>query len=612
MAQEVPFKVSIDTGTAEKTIGELRQEFRDLNKVIDQTKAGTDEYNKAVIRLGAVKGTLKDVREQMLALDPEKRLAAFSRIGSTVASGFSAATAAAALFGDKNEELGKTIVKVQAASALASGLQGLSGFKKALVDAQLAMKAFALENPFTAVVVGVVALTAAIYGLVKAFDKTADEIDQLKKAAEDLDEFAKNSESFWNRQIKLLEAQGKSLEDIHARRKEMIREQLEDNADAIKIQQQLADKGDEDAIKKLGELENKRKDLLADREIEEAKFASDKAKRDEETTKKEAEELKKRNEISAKAIEEKKKHDEAAWKEELKLLDDSIDDAIKLFEREVAAEQKMFEDRQKARQDYYATVINLELKNMADQAALDENPIEQENARYQQQLVDQTDFQSQQLTLLQTQVDTEVITKEDGERRKKELQDKFNTQNLIATKQHNKNLLTAEQDLKNQKLLIIGSGINSIGQLAIAFAGKSEASQRRAFEIQKAAGIATATIDTYVAANKAAALPLPPPFPAIAAAVAVATGLARVATIAKTEFNAPAPTSDVSVSGGSVGGGAPEAPAIQPPQVTATQTQTNQEGDFTGFGKHIRAYVVESEMTEKQKRIKGIESRSEF
>lgn len=603
MAQEVPFKVSVDTGTADKTIGELRQEFRDLNKVINETKAGTDEYNKAVVRLGAVKGTLQDVRQQMLALDPEKRLAAFSRVGSTIASGFSAATAAAALFGDKNEELGKTIVKVQAASALAQGLSGLGGLTKAIHVATLAMRAFALSNPFTAILAGVVALTVAVYGLVKAFDKTADQIEKLKRAAEDLDEFAKNTELFWSRQIKLLEAQGKSLEDIHARRKEMIREQLQDNSDAIKIQQALVAKGDEDAIKKLNELEEKRKDLLADREIEELKFASDKAKRDDEVTKKEAEELKKRNELSAKSAEEKKKHDEALWKEELKLLDDSIDDAIKLFDKEVAAEQKQFEDREQAARDFYANTNQLLLDNMAAQAELDQDPIAEENARYQQQL--------ENFRIYRETHKVDSAAADEAER--------------LAKLKHEKNLTDITKNGETQRRLLrlqlVSSGLDAVSQLVGAFAGKSEAAQKKAFQVQKALGIAQATVDTYVAAQGAYRSQMTPPTPdspiraAVAAGIAVIAGLARVAAIAKTEFNSSATSAPSGGGGdfGSVQSGGAEAPVIQPPQVTATQTQTNSDGDFTGFNRTpLRAYVVESEMTEKQKRVRGIESRSEF
>jgi hypothetical protein len=157
----------------------------------------------------------------------------------------------------------------------------------------------------------------------------------------------------------------------------------------------------------------------------------------------------------------------------------------------------------------------------------------------------------------------------------------------------------------------------TIGELALAFAGKSEASQRRAFEINKAAGIAQTTVDTFVGAQKAYASqlivgdPSSPVRAAIAAGFSIASGLARVAIIAKTKFESKgAPESGVSVS----------APNLQSPQsnqnaatLRDTGVNTNQEGDFVSFEKQpIKAYIVESEVTNSQRTIKSIQERTTF
>lgn len=52
------------------------------------------------------------------------------------------------------------------------------------------------------------------------------------------------------------------------------------------------------------------------------------------------------------------------------------------------------------------------------------------------------------------------------------------------------------KDLQAAKYDIVRNGLSLIGDLATAFAGKSEAQQKKAFEIQKAANIAGAIIDT--------------------------------------------------------------------------------------------------------------------
>lgn len=249
--REIPFKILVETPTAEKSVGELKQEFRDLTKVIEETKVGTDEYNRATNRLAAVKevlqgvagdttqiananktlltglpalnkeykdlqrsiqsgklsadelqkalfragevrGQIRDLNSAVNALDPERRFQAFAKIGSTIASGFAAAQAATALFGQENEDLIKVLVKVQAATALAQGLQGLQGFTKALREAGLALKAFALSNPFTAIAAAVVALTVIIYKLTEAIRAQGSELSKVTKEHEKREKAIKN------------------------------------------------------------------------------------------------------------------------------------------------------------------------------------------------------------------------------------------------------------------------------------------------------------------------------------------------------------------------------------------------------------------------------------
>jgi hypothetical protein len=186
MAEQIAFKVTVDTDVADLSVGELKQAFKDLTTEINTTQVGTENYKKTLTKLGDVKGALKDVKEQIIALDPEKKFRAIAQVGSSIASGFAAAQGAVALFGSESEDLQKVLVRVQAATALASGLQGLAGFGKALQTASLAMQAFAYSNPFTAIAAAVVALTVVIYGLIQAFDKTEEKVVSLAKANDTL------------------------------------------------------------------------------------------------------------------------------------------------------------------------------------------------------------------------------------------------------------------------------------------------------------------------------------------------------------------------------------------------------------------------------------------
>ena len=63
-----------------------------------------------------------------------------------------------------------------------------------------------------------------------------------------------------------------------------------------------------------------------------------------------------------------------------------------------------------------------------------------------------------------------------------------------------------------------------------------ETGSKKMFRIQKAFGIAAATISTFEAVNNALALKLPPPIPQVMAGIALTTGLANVAQIKAQSF----------------------------------------------------------------------------
>jgi hypothetical protein len=105
----------------------------------------------------------------------------------------------------------------------------------------------------------------------------------------------------------------------------------------------------------------------------------------------------------------------------------------------------------------------------------------------------------------------------------------------------------------------------------------------------------------------------------IAAGLAIASGLARVAVIAKQQFQAPS-------TGGGGGGGATESNlgsfsqgGGQPPQGLSTQntvTQLNPDGTVVGQGNRemqpMKAYVVESESRAVTERVNKLSNQSKI
>lgn len=112
-------------------------------------------------------------------------------------------------------------------------------------------------------------------------------------------------------------------------------------------------------------------------------------------------------------------------------------------------------------------------------------------------------------------------------------------------------------EVENAKYQAASSTLGALGDLATTFAGKNEAAAKKAFQVNKAASLAQAAIDTYGAANAifktASANPITTAFPAypfIQAGVVVAAGLANIAKISKTQFNGGGASGGGSASGG--------------------------------------------------------------
>jgi hypothetical protein len=161
MAEEIGFQVKV--GGAD-SLASLKKEFKDLQKELEKTEVGTSEYQKTLEKLGRVKDDIGDLRDAITALNPEGKVAAFQNVAGKLAGGFQAATGAAALFGAQSAELEKQLLKVQAATALAEGIQSVVGLSDAFVVLKTAVMA---TNPVFLVLAGVLAGIATAYALWK-------------------------------------------------------------------------------------------------------------------------------------------------------------------------------------------------------------------------------------------------------------------------------------------------------------------------------------------------------------------------------------------------------------------------------------------------------------
>ena len=163
--------------------------------------------------------------------------------------------------------------------------------------------------------------------------------------------------------------------------------------------------------------------------------------------------------------------------------------------------------------------------------------------------------------------------------------------------------LEREQALATTKLQMASAGITALADLLTSFEAKSEAQARRQFNLNKAASIASALINTYLAVNAALTaggnpIKLATGAQFVEAGIALTTGLAQVNKIRQTTFKSSgggssSPGGSASVSGSSGGGSGGGTPQFNPVNTDFVNSRPPQPP---------RAYVMANDV------IKGVEA----
>lgn len=579
--------IQVNTNIEGDSVKDLRQQFNEVEDALFEMagagKQNTEEFRNLQREAAKIKERVDDLNESIDMLKPEAKLQAVANVGAGIASGFAAAQGAMQLFGAESEEVEKSIAKVQAAMALAEGIQGVvamgDSFKvlittiksteigtKAMTIAQRALNFVMNNNPVGWLVAGLTALVGVI-GLVVNAMKDEDEAQKNVIAGREREiEVMRDQNAALQREAdfrkNLAAAQGKTAEqqlalekELGDARKKRINDEIALLSKNIRERTALIRNADEDERKEIQDKNQKdvdaRKALYTELLTIDSNYIINRTKLNTETSNKERE---RRNADSQAA--KQKAIDDRKWREE--------------FEKEVLRRQaemnKEFDDEQKKKQEEADRTENekIEAEIQAEQKRLDEQKAKR----------------------------------------------------LKAIEDYKKG--------EEQKVELTKQGLTAIIALTDAFAGQDEASQRKAFNIKKAASLALATIETYQAASSAYASQMAIPTPdapiraAVAAGIAIASGLARVAVIAKTKFQGGG-TPSGGGGGGSLGTFSQGGGGGQPPQGLTSQntvTQLNPDGTVAGQGNReaapIKAYVVESESRAVTERVNKLSNNSKI
>lgn len=150
MAIEKVIDVKIQSEQAEGAVKSLKQQFREAQNEVNELSlkfgATSQEAVNAAKKASELKDAIGDAKSLTDAFNPDAKFKSLTSSLSGVAGGFSAVQGAMGLLGTQSEDVEKTLLKVQSAMALSTGLQQLGES----ADAFKQLKAVAV-NAFNAI-----------------------------------------------------------------------------------------------------------------------------------------------------------------------------------------------------------------------------------------------------------------------------------------------------------------------------------------------------------------------------------------------------------------------------------------------------------------------------
>ena len=176
----------------------------------------------------------------------------------------------------------------------------------------------------------------------------------------------------------------------------------------------------------------------------------------------------------------------------------------------------------------------------------------------------------------------------------KQVEEKLAQETAAIQKKFRDEEIAKNKEVLDKRLQMTNEAFSALSGLVTALAGENEESQKKAFKINKAINLAQAVINTAGAISAAinpavGGLGIPAGLPG--AAIAAATGIAQVATIAKTKFE-----------GG--GGGGVDAPATSVAEAQAPQFNVVGDSGVNQLAElqqqPTQAFVVSGEVTTAQ------------
>ncbi len=560
MAEKKVIELEVKTN-AQSLKSQLREAQQEVQALSDKFGATSAQAINAAKRAAELKDAIGDAKALTDAFNPDAKFNALSSSIGGVVNGFQAYEGALGLVGVESAQLQEQLLKVQSAMALSQGLQGLGEARDSFKQLGAVAK-----NVFTGIkgaigATGIGLLVIAIGALVSNWKELTGWVEKSFPSFKKIGDFFKNFSQVASGTLDAVIAGFKTVAKVIG---DVFRGDFSGAyEDAKKVGSNIANaynKGFEEKDKEI-----KQNAFLKSRKFEldllEAK-GKDVADRQLRLMGAELKMLEKGSEeYNAKLIE----IEEARTK----IREEAAAKRLLAEEKRIEAERKAAEKALKKREDDLKWLEGFE-DEISDNA----------KKRREKTTEDQKNAADRELALA-----TEKVNKQ------------IELDNLLV--ENKKKNTEIEKQISNAEFQIARDSFTAISNLAFAFAGQSEKEQKKAFEIQKAANIAGAVMDTYKAATGAyaslASIPVVGPvLGGVAAGVATAAGLANVKNISNQQFGS---RGNISAPNNMAGGG--QANQVITPNFniigSQNQTQLAQLNQAP-----IKAYVVGSDVTTQQ------------
>jgi len=610
-----------------ENLGNLKQQLKqaqvEVQVLADKFGVTSDQAREAAKKAAELKDRIGDAKALTDAFNPDAKFKGLAQALTGVTGGFAAVQGAMALVGSQSEDVEKTLLKVQAAMALAAGIDQLTEAKEAFVN--LGRTAVIAFNQIKAAIGGtgiglIVVSLGVIYtyweDISKAIGFAGGETEKYAKqqkaigeeAKKQSEEVAKESGAFATliSRLKATNQNTKEREELIKKINSQYGTTLKNIKDERDFQEQL------------------NTELASYLEYQKAKYALQKndeliqrnlVKQDE-LTKKLAKEQGLLN-IMQSDYQKLLQRPEAIVPQSLINGLDEQQRQVNKINKELGDAEKRFENYGSAAQKA-AIKVDILTKSgtkYVEQVKKDEPEVtkvvkkEKEEQLYMRRdnaSTVITDIVSEGTKRLEAE---KAIGIKSTEQLKKELQDQTNLRerNLQFVIQSMTQILSITQDLAtmsenkykeiNDKVLANENLTTEQKQKAII---KNNANAKKAFELNKRFQIASTLISTFATARDAYKSQFMPPDTsspirgAIAAGIAIAGGLLAVKKITSTQFQGTAVP-----SGGDSGGGGATVPTMSAPQFNVVgQSGVNQLASLNQ--QPIQAYVVSGQVTSQQ------------